>query len=412
MNAMTKLVVAVLVACPGLPGLAMSAAPPPLLNYQGVLRNAADRPLTGTYDMTFRFFSDATGGDEILVDFHPAVAVSRGQFAVQLGGGTVSDGSGLGVYVELPNVFGDYSTVYLQVEVSGEVLSPRTQVLSSAYSLSARYVNGVDVASSGILDLYVNAATGNDSNNGLTPSSPKRTIQAAVDRIPGVLNGDVTIHIAPGTYAETVILSQRVCLHDEEITFRGEPEAEITGSGLRGTGLTLSYAAGVVLENLWVHDTTFYDVASYHTSTTVRGCRFGDAPGLGAGGGLSISGGRAVVENTRSARHNNDGIICTQGAFCELNNVILSENSSGVTASRAAIIRFQGPATITYNRHAGVHVYQAGFANFLDRSDVTVTDNSPYDLRAKTHSAIWQYQYSSVGSCVADSYGICEPGGL
>jgi hypothetical protein len=37
---------------------ALAAAPPDALNYQGVLRNSANKPLTGVYDMVFRFFND------------------------------------------------------------------------------------------------------------------------------------------------------------------------------------------------------------------------------------------------------------------------------------------------------------------------------------------------------------------
>ena len=38
------------------------AAPPERMNYQGVLRDAADKPLTGSYTMAFRFYDAASGG--------------------------------------------------------------------------------------------------------------------------------------------------------------------------------------------------------------------------------------------------------------------------------------------------------------------------------------------------------------
>ena len=49
---------------------AHAATPPGAVNYQGVLRDASDVPLDGSFDMTFRFFDAAIGGDEILVDEH------------------------------------------------------------------------------------------------------------------------------------------------------------------------------------------------------------------------------------------------------------------------------------------------------------------------------------------------------
>ncbi len=119
-----------------------AATPPPLVNYQGVLRDGADAPLTGNYDMTFGFFSAATGGAEIMVDQHGAatgnaVGVSGGLFDVLLGGGTVADGAGPGSYTSLDAVFRDHSEVWLEVRVAGETLVPRTRIPSAPYALSA-----------------------------------------------------------------------------------------------------------------------------------------------------------------------------------------------------------------------------------------------------------------------------------
>ena len=70
-------------------GMAQAMQPPDLINYQGVLRDAADKPLDGTFPMVFHFFDAETGGNEILVDSHASVVVSGGLFNVQLGDGAV-----------------------------------------------------------------------------------------------------------------------------------------------------------------------------------------------------------------------------------------------------------------------------------------------------------------------------------
>src|SRR4029434_1457485 len=94
--------VAILVALTA--GLAVAATPPPRVNYQGVIRDpASGLTLSGAYDAIFRFYSAATGGDEVLVDTHMAAAnqglsVTNGLFSVPLGGGAVTDGSGPGTY--------------------------------------------------------------------------------------------------------------------------------------------------------------------------------------------------------------------------------------------------------------------------------------------------------------------------
>ena len=47
--------------------------PPDLLNYQGVLRDSAGAPVSGTVDIVFRLFDAASAGNEILVDAHDPV---------------------------------------------------------------------------------------------------------------------------------------------------------------------------------------------------------------------------------------------------------------------------------------------------------------------------------------------------
>jgi hypothetical protein len=129
-----------------------SATPPAVVNYQGVLRDATDKPLNGTHDMLFRFLDAPTGGTEIMIDQHAAVTsnaitVSNGLFVTALGGGTITDGSGAGTYTSLADVFRDYTTIYLEVKVGAETLSPRTQIISAAYALNA--TNAVNANSAG-----------------------------------------------------------------------------------------------------------------------------------------------------------------------------------------------------------------------------------------------------------------------
>lgn len=120
----------------------LAATPPPLVNYQGVLRSSADAPLTGAYDMVFRFWDAATGGVEIMIDQHTAagasaVTVAGGLFDVVLGGGTTTDGSGPGTYSSLDAVFRDHSAVWLEIAIAGETLTPRTRIHAAPYSLNA-----------------------------------------------------------------------------------------------------------------------------------------------------------------------------------------------------------------------------------------------------------------------------------
>jgi hypothetical protein len=54
---------------------------------------------------------------------------------------------------------------------------------------------------------YVNAATGNDSYDGLTAGTAFKTIGKAISMIPQILNHNYTINVAAGTYNEDVVIS-------------------------------------------------------------------------------------------------------------------------------------------------------------------------------------------------------------
>ena len=146
-------------------GAALAAFPPEAMNYQGVLRDASDHPLTGAYDMTFRFYNDDIAGDEILVDRHTAAAggavtVTNGLFNVLLGWGSVSDGSGPGSYSSLSAVFRDYMPVWMSIQIGGEVLSGRVGIASAAYAFNATTLGGLYAGD------FINTGTDSQSKNG------------------------------------------------------------------------------------------------------------------------------------------------------------------------------------------------------------------------------------------------------
>lgn len=127
----------------------LAAAPPPQISYQGVLRDAAGNPRSGSFAMTFRFFDASVAGNEILVDNHAGastVVVDGGLFDVSLGSGTLSDGAAVlpgDPYLTLAQVFRDFSAVWMQISVGAETLMPRVQVLSTPYALNASNLNGL-----------------------------------------------------------------------------------------------------------------------------------------------------------------------------------------------------------------------------------------------------------------------------
>ncbi len=133
------------------------AVPPPLVNYQGILRDGSGEPLDGTFDMVFIFYDgEGAVANQILIDSHAgpgtsAVTVTGGLFNVTLGSGAVSDGAGPGVYTSLDAVLQDHTEVWMEIHVAApneplHALWPRIRVGSAAYALDAAKVGGLNPA--------------------------------------------------------------------------------------------------------------------------------------------------------------------------------------------------------------------------------------------------------------------------
>src|SRR5262245_44003715 len=147
--------------------LLAQATPPARVNYQGALRSGLGVPENGDRDVILHLYDAAAAGSEILKDSHTTacllgaetqeVTVTAGLFNVHLGGGCVEDGAGVFAvaYDSLEKVFRDFSDVYLEVEVrvgaaggagAYETLSPRTRIVSAAFSLNANHLQGKPAA--------------------------------------------------------------------------------------------------------------------------------------------------------------------------------------------------------------------------------------------------------------------------
>ncbi|GEM_PF-1181176 len=105
-----------------------TAAVPKLLTYQGILKDSPGNFLTGTYSMTFRIYSAATGGSSLWSETQSSVSASSGRFSVQLGSVTV-----------LNLAFGQDYWLSIQVGSDAE-MTPRQKLTSVGYALMAENV--------------------------------------------------------------------------------------------------------------------------------------------------------------------------------------------------------------------------------------------------------------------------------
>ncbi len=125
------------------------------------------------------------------------------------------------------------------------------------------------------MNLYVNAATGDDENPG-TEAEPKQTIQGALDAVPYVVAHAVTIHLADGTYADAVAIDRAV-LDGASLAIQGNSASpsnvDVTGAvTISGTRLTwkwseFSGATTTITINKWAR----VDFAKCHFTRSASG---------------------------------------------------------------------------------------------------------------------------------------------
>lgn len=99
---------------------------PHQLNYQGYLTDDAGDAITDTLGMTFSIWDAASGGSQLWDETQAEVAVIDGLFNVLLGSVT-----------EIPSSVFTSPGCWIEIEIEGETLTPRTQIVSVGYAFRA-----------------------------------------------------------------------------------------------------------------------------------------------------------------------------------------------------------------------------------------------------------------------------------
>ncbi|HEX7319910.1 MAG TPA: hypothetical protein VF399_06095 [bacterium] len=103
---------------------------PRLLNYQGYLTDTLGNPINNSsVSMSFAIFDNSSGGAQKWTETQPSVSVDKGIFNVLLGSVTAIPDS----------VFLNSTGRWLELSVAGQTLTPRTQIVSSAYAYTSTY---------------------------------------------------------------------------------------------------------------------------------------------------------------------------------------------------------------------------------------------------------------------------------
>jgi len=132
------------IGCLLLFAVSAEAVVPHKVNFQSRLLDSDGNPVAdGDYPVTFSIFTQASDGTIVWTET-ATVQTQDGLFTHYLG--SVDDvGNPL-----LASYFDDYPSLFLQVEISGETVAPRTQLISVPYAAKAEYA---DVAQSSLSSL-------------------------------------------------------------------------------------------------------------------------------------------------------------------------------------------------------------------------------------------------------------------
>lgn len=105
-------------------GAAPAATVANKISYQGRLTDGAGNPLTGSYNLVFQLWDDAAAGSQVGSNItRNGVAVADGLFTVDL---------------DMPALEVNGRALWLRIQVNGQWLSPRQELLPAPYALSLR----------------------------------------------------------------------------------------------------------------------------------------------------------------------------------------------------------------------------------------------------------------------------------
>lgn len=217
------------------------------------------------------------------------------------------------------------------------------------------FINQNMIPTSGDRSYYVNAATGNDSNDGLTSGTAFKTIQAAINKLPQIVNHVITVTVAAGTYNETLNISG----------FMGGGQIIVNGAN--------ALAATHNLNDVFLNKVQIpVSITGFNcTSTTTDGftalscnavaafvyCRSVQAA---VGNGFYIYASRAKIAGSQVANRSvGNALLATELSFvlC-IDETTGTGNSTGLQASGGATIRKSGTqfsgTTAEYAQTGGV----------------------------------------------------------
>jgi hypothetical protein len=217
----------------------------------------------------------------------------------------------------------------------------------------------------GNFTIYVNGQTGDDSNAGLKPNQPKKTIQAAVDIVPARVMANVTIDIADGTYPEEVLLFGINCKPGKALKLQGDvgwtpsaggaPKVVINGKNgdsRRNVGLQAIQCTGIEITGICFEEVGGTGLLLENGNYAVSNCVSRKNLGGGFAFGNQL---RGEAENIVADDNGGDGIVVGTNSRCNLTSPTATRNRYGLFVGDNSACGIRKTGRFSNNRDNGVH---------------------------------------------------------
>ena len=255
--------------------------------------------------------------------------------------------------------------------------------------------------------VYVNGATGDDGNNGLSPGTAKKTIQGAVNSLPERMRCNVTIDIADGIYREEVDLSGLFVTRGNSLTLLGDeiwtpasgsPAVRITGTDNDGTHVRVrpycifaEACSGIVLRGLLLDYATSAGFWCENGSYKVLNCQA--ANNAGFCGLFGFKGAAVDFTNCDSRQNAQHGFASNANSRSYVTSCsAVSNGGCGFQFFSQTTVNIQSPILAIGNGQHGIQV--SGFTNAgfqYPGMVATLKNNGLYGLSCTNTSEVDYY---------------------
>lgn len=305
-----------------------AASPQNIISYQGRLLNSNRAPVSdASATILFELYTASSGGSCVWSNSSAScasatartVTLTDGLFSENLGDTAASP-----AYAAIDDtIFGNNATLYLQVTVNGETLSPRKQIVSAPYAINAQLLDGFNSDADGATTAAIVAY--NSSGNLVVTGNPGGAIA----------NASVYINPASGDVAANDIIFG--------VANGGSPRFAVDAEGDTTVGGTLTMSADLIASAAGIN---LFDDAS---------------------GGTTIDFGGVNADKANFIN------IATHGA--QADSIIVGNNNASTTLSLTGGTAWSisGPGTGTFtNVNCGDCITWSDFVD-LDTLDASTT---------------------------------------